>query len=129
MTDYSQAASAKIDLVENYTFDTIPSRGGGLTVEWIYPEFQSLCPLSERHDQGELTIRYSPREKLLESKSVRDYLSLWRNMRIWQEYVTGEIAGALYNAIEPEWLTVEIEWTARGGIYAVTLAERGNSPA
>ncbi|MBP7586016.1 MAG: NADPH-dependent 7-cyano-7-deazaguanine reductase QueF [Spirochaetes bacterium] len=129
MTDYSKASSAPIDTPENYSFDTIPTKARGLEVEWVYPEFQSLCPLSERHDQGTLTIRYSPRAKLLESKSARDYLRLWRNMKIWQEHVTDEIATALYAALDPEWLLVEIEWTARGGIFAKTTARRGEFPS
>jgi len=128
MTDYSQASSAPIEMVENYIFDTIPSRGANIVVTWVYPEFQSLCPLSERHDQGTLTIRYAPRKKLLESKSVREYLRLWRNMKIWQEYVTDEIATALFSSIDPAWLDVEIEWTSRGGIYATTSAKRGEKP-
>jgi 7-cyano-7-deazaguanine reductase len=129
MTDYSKASSAPVEKVEQYEFDTIPSRGNGLEIEWVYPEFQSLCPLSERHDQGTLTVRYRPGAKLLESKSVRDYLRLWRNMRIWQEYVTDEIASALQGALDAEWLVVEIEWTARGGIFARTTAKRGDVPA
>lgn len=129
MTDYSQASSAPVEKVEGYAFDTIPCRGSGLEIEWVYPEFQSLCPLSERHDQGTLTVRYKPKAKLLESKSARDYLRLWRNMRIWQEYVTDEIATALQGALDAEWLVVEIEWTARGGIFARTTAKRGDAPA
>ncbi len=128
MTDYSRASTAAIDKVENYSFDTIPARGANIVVTWVYPEFQSLCPLSERHDQGTLTISYAPKETLLESKSVREYLRLWRNMKIWQEYVTDEIANALFSSIEPAWLDVEIKWTSRGGIYAVTSAKRGNRP-
>lgn len=126
MTDYSRAHEAAIEKVENYSFDTIPSHGKKVEVRWVYPEFQSLCPLSERHDQGTLTIHYVPREHFLESKSVREYLRLWRNKKIWQELVTDEIATALYNAIEPEWLVVEISWAARGGIYATTISRRGN---
>ena len=128
MTDYSKAADAEVEKPENYSFDTIPSHGHGIEIEWTYPEFQSICPISERHDQGTLTIRYRPKFRLLESKSVRDYLRLWRNMRNWQEYITNEIADAFFHAIEPEWLTIEIEWTPRGGIYARTVSRKGNVP-
>lgn len=124
MTDYSRAGEAAVETIKDYSFDTIPTRANNLEIQWVYPEFQSLCPLSERHDQGTLTIRYAPRDKLLESKSVREYLRLWRNKKIWQEHVTDEIASALYAAIEPQWLTVEISWTSRGGIYATTTSHR-----
>jgi len=128
MTDYSNAASAKNQVPQNYKFDTIPSKYKHLVVVWEYPEFQSLCPVSERHDQGTVLIKYKPGKSLLESKSMRDYLSLWRTMQNWQEFITEEIAEAVNNAIEPEWLLVEIRWAPRGGIFARTIASRGNVP-
>ncbi|HON78968.1 MAG TPA: NADPH-dependent 7-cyano-7-deazaguanine reductase QueF [Spirochaetota bacterium] len=125
MTDYSNAASAKTEKPENFVFDSIPVTSHNLVIEWVYPEFQSICPISERHDQGTVTISYKPKDKLLESKSAREYLRSWRNLKCWQEYVTEEIAEALWNAIEPEWLQIEIEWTSRGGIYARTRSTKG----
>jgi NADPH-dependent 7-cyano-7-deazaguanine reductase QueF len=50
---------------------------------------------------------------------------MWRNKRNWQEYITEEIADVLYKSCEPEWLTVVISWSVRGGILAKTTAERG----
>jgi 7-cyano-7-deazaguanine reductase len=98
-------------------------------IEWEYPEFQSLCPVSERHDQGVITIQYKPKEKILESKSVRDYLMMWRNKKNWQEYITEEIANLLYTACEPDWLIVTINWSSRGGIIAKTTSKRGDAPS
>lgn len=126
MTDYSQAGQAPVEVPQNPHFDFIPVRGHRPVIEWTYPEFQSICPLSERHDQGVLTVRYCPKERILESKSMREYLREWRNLRNWQEYVTEEIADALFSSLEPEWLAVTIEWTPRGGIYARTLSRRGD---
>jgi 7-cyano-7-deazaguanine reductase len=128
MTDYSDAASAKTEKPENYRFDTIPAKKHQPVVEWVYPEFQSLCPVSQRHDQGTVTIRYKPGELLLESKSVRNYLMLWRNKENWQEFITEEIAEALFEAVQPEWLTVTIEWAPRGGIFAKTVSRKGVHP-
>jgi len=119
MTDYSKASDAAVEIPNGVTITTFPARGHAPLIELEYPEFQSLCPVSERHDQGVVTIRYKPGDKILEGKSLRDYLMMWRNKRNWQEYITEEIAG------EPEWLTVIINWSARGGILAKTTAERG----
>jgi len=126
MTDYSRASEAGVEIPEGVRLLTFPAREHTPLIEWEYPEFQSLCPVSERHDQGIVTIRYKPREKILESKSVRDYLMMWRNKKNWQEYITEEIAGLLYKTCEPDWLTVTISWTARGGIVAKTTSKRGN---
>ncbi len=126
MTDYSDAASAKTEIPEDYTFDTIPAREHRPIIDWVYPEFQSLCPVSNRHDQGTVKIRYQPQDTILESKSVREYLMLWRNKQNWQEYIAEEIANALFEAVEPLWLVVEIEWAPRGGIFAKTVSQRGD---
>ena len=126
MTDYGKASEADIEIPEEVMLTTLPARGHCPLIEWHYPEFQSLCPVSGRHDQGVIIIRYKPREKILESKSVRDYLMMWRNKKNWQEYITEEIADLLFRSCEPEWLTVTIDWLARGGIAAKTTSVRGN---
>ncbi|MFW6147727.1 MAG: hypothetical protein ACOC6B_04970 [Thermodesulfobacteriota bacterium] len=128
MTDYSKASEAAVETPEEVTFTTIPAKGHTPLIEWEYPEFQSLCPVSERHDQGVVTIRYQPKEKILEAKSVRDYLMMWRNKKNWQEYITQEIADLLYQACEPYWLMVTITWSSRGGIVAKTSVQKGNPP-
>ena len=129
MTDYSKASEVRVEVPEYTDLLAFPARGHAPVIEWKYPEFQSLCPVSERHDQGVVTLRYKPKEKILESKSVRDYLMMWRNKKNWQEYITEEIADLLFSACEPEWLTVSIEWSARGGILATTVSAKGDAPS
>ncbi len=126
MTDYSRSSEVQVETPEDVKITIFPAMGHKPVIEWEYPEFQSLCPVSERHDQGVVVITYIPDKNILESKSVRDYLMMWRNKRNWQEYITGEIAEKLFRACKPEWLKVEIRWSARGGIFARTTAERGS---
>ena len=126
MTDYTKASDAQVETPEAANLLTFPARSHTPVIEWEYPEFQSLCPVSERHDQGIVIIEYKPRDKILESKSVRDYLIMWRNKKNWQEYITEEIAGLLYKTCEPAWLTVTIKWSPRGGIAAKTTARKGD---
>jgi 7-cyano-7-deazaguanine reductase len=126
MTDYSKAGSVKTEKPDNYKFDFLPVSEHSLIVEWTYPEFQSICPISDRHDQGSLKLIYKPKKKLLESKSAREYLRLWRNLHIWQELVTEEIADILYRELSPIGLIIEIDWTPRGGIYARTISRKGD---
>ena len=126
MSDYSKAAEADIEFPEINSIMTFPAKGYSPVIEWKFPEFQSLCPVSGRPDQGVIIMRYKPKEKILESKSIRDYLMMWRNKRNWQEYISEEMAGLFYKSCEPEWLTVTIDWSPRGGIFAKTISERGN---
>lgn len=128
MTDYSKASQAEVEIPEGVQLLIFPAREHTPIIEWEYPEFQSLCPVSQRHDQGVVTIRYKPKKSILEGKSVRDYLVSWRNKKNWQEYITEEIAGILYETCEPDWLTVTIRWASRGGISATTTSRKGNSP-
>ncbi len=125
MTDYSKAQNAVVETPDVREIICFPAKEHTPLIEWEYPEFQSLCPVSDRHDQGVVTIQYKPADRILESKSVRDYLMMWRNKKNWQEYITDEIADILYTASEPEWLTVQIDWASRGGILARTLSRRG----
>lgn len=124
MTDYTKAAKADVEVPEDMELVTIPAGKPISEVELVYPEFSSLCPLSDRHDMGEVTIRYKPHELILETKAIRDYLASWRNIHNWQEYITGEIAERLQKAGGTEWLSVEIVWAPRGGIFTKTTAER-----
>lgn len=126
MTDYTKAHTVRTDKIKNVKLTTFPSRGHQPIVVWEFPEFQCLCPVSKRIDQGIVRIIYKPSTKILESKSVRDYLVMWRDKKIWQEYVTERIADDLFNACEAEWLTVEIKWSPRGGIFARTVARKFN---
>ncbi|MBN2543780.1 hypothetical protein JXI42_13040 [bacterium] len=124
MTDYSKAESARTETPGDFKLVTFPARGNRPVVELEYPEFQSLCPVSGRHDQGTVVIRYKPLKSILEQKSIREYLSKWRNLHNWQEFITEHIAGVIFEALEPEWLTVEISWASRGGILVRTFSER-----
>ena len=71
MTDYSKASEVHVEIPEGVTLLTFPARAHTPVIEWKYPEFQSLCPVSERHDQGVVTIWYKPRKKILEH-SIND---------------------------------------------------------
>ncbi len=123
MTDYSNAPDVKVEKPGDAPFVLIPARDRTPVIELEFPEFQTLCPVSERPDAGHLTIAYLPDESIIESKSLRDYLLAWRNCATWQEYAVEEIKKALVRACKPEWLVVEIEWASRGGIYATVTSE------
>ena len=73
--------------------ETLPNRYAErpFRVEYEHPEFTSICPLTGAPDFGTLTIRYVPKEKLLELKSLRDYLAAFRARPILQEEVVNEV--------------------------------------
>lgn len=88
-------------------------------------EFTSICPRSGQPDFGRVRITYVPKERCLESKSVKFYLWAYRDEPAFCEELTARIADDIVVAIQPQWLEVTLEQTPRGGIGIVVTAERG----
>ena len=76
-------------------------------------------------DFGELTIRYVPDGKLFELKSLRDYLTGFRERRILQEEVVNEVLEQLVADGAPRFVEVEGVFNARGGMTTRVLASAG----
>ena len=95
-------------------------------VELDCPEFTCQCPITGQPDFARLTIRYSPRAHLVESKSLKLYLYSFRNQGTFGEDVVNTIARDLFALLEPRWLEVRGDFLPRGGIAikpSVRLAE------
>ena len=73
-------------------------------------------------------IRYVPGAKLVELKSLRDYLAGYRNRQIFQEEVVNEVLDELVAALEPHWIEVEGSFNARGAITTRVVAQHGREP-
>ena len=103
---------------------TLPNRFGGreYEVELADPEFTSICPLTGAPDFGTVTIRYVPREQLLELKSLRDYLSGFRSREILQEEVVNEVLEEIVASAEPVRVEVEAVFNVRGGLTTRVVA-------
>jgi len=97
-------------------------------VELGAPEFTSVCPMTGAPDFGELTIRYVPDAKLFELKSLRDYLTEFRERRILQEEVVNEVLDRLVADGAPRFVEVEGVFNARGGMTTRVLASAGSLP-
>ena len=110
--------------------ETIDNRfpGRDYLVELEAPEFTSICPLTEAPDYGELTIRYVPDGKLYELKSLRDYLTGFRDRAIFQEEVVNEVLERLVADGSPRFVEVEGVFNARGGMTTRVLASAGEAP-
>ncbi len=80
------------------------------------PEFTSVCPKTGLPDFGALTIRYMPRQRCLELKSLKEYLFTYRNLGIFQENVVNQVLEDVVKACDPVWAVVKGEFRPRGGI-------------
>ena len=97
--------------------------GSGTEVVYETDEFTAVCPWSGLPDFGTVTITYVPDKKLVELKSLKYYLTSYRNVGILQEHAVNRILKDLVKLIKPEWMTVEAEYKERGGIWTRAAAE------
>ncbi len=104
--------------------ETIPNRFAGreYEVELADPEFTSICPLTGAPDFGTITIRYVPAEKLLELKSLRDFLAGFRAREIFQEEVVNEVLDEIVASAAPVRIEVEGVFNVRGGMTTRVVA-------
>ena len=104
--------------------ETLPNRFADreYEVELGDPEFTSICPLTGAPDFGTITIRYVPGEKLLELKSLRDFLGEFRGREILQEEVVNEVLGEIVASAAPVRAEVEGVFNMRGGMTTRVVA-------
>ena len=97
-------------------------------VRFTCPEFTSLCPITGQPDFAHLVIDYVPAESLLESKSLKLFLSAFRNHGAFHEDCTVSIAKRIESAIAPTWLRLGGYWYPRGGIPIDVFYQSGDCP-
>lgn len=91
-----------------------------ITIE--IPEFTSVCPKTGLPDFGTITIRYIPARKVLELKSLKDYILAYRNLGIFYENVVNRILKDIVRACRPKSAVVTGVFNPRGGIRSVVEA-------
>ena len=87
------------------------------------PEFTSMCPKTGLPDFGTIRIRYTPDRTCVELKSLKYYLLEYRDRGIFYEAATNQILDDLVNACGPRRMTVQGDFSARGGITTCVTAE------
>ena len=76
-----------------------PHPGKTYLVRFVCPEFTSLCPLTGQPDFGHLVIDYVPDGTIVESKSLKLFLTAFRNHGAFHEACTVRIAERLVGAL------------------------------
>jgi len=97
-------------------------------VRFTAPEFTSLCPMTGQPDFAHLVIDYVPGEWLVESKSLKLFLTSFRNHGAFHEMCTLEIAKRLIDLLAPAWLRIGGYWYPRGGMPIDVFYQTGPAP-
>lgn len=88
-------------------------------------EFSAVCPYSGLPDYATLRIAYVPAGRCVELKSLKYYMTSYRNVGIYQEHATARFAEDLFAALRPARMTVTTVYNVRGGFEttcSVTLS-------
>lgn len=86
------------------------------------PEFTTLCPKTGQPDFGHIYISYIPRERMVESKSLKLYLFSFRNHGDFHEDCVNIIMKDLVKLMDPKYLEVTGYFMPRGGISIYPFA-------
>jgi len=93
-----------------------PHPDASYVTRFTCPEFTSLCPVTGQPDFAHLVLDYVPEAWLVESKSLKLYLTSFRNHGAFHEGCTVGIGKRLVDELSPRWLRIAGYWFPRGGM-------------
>lgn len=105
-----------------------PHPDSDYVVRFTAPEFTTLCPITGQPDFAHFVIDYCPAKALVESKSLKLYLTSFRNHAAFHEDCTILIAERIVAAIKPKFLRIAGYWYPRGGIPIDVFWQTGKLP-
>src|ERR1700712_4826653 len=97
-------------------------------IRFTAPEFTTLCPITGQPDFAHFVIDYVPGKTIVESKSLKLYLTSYRNVGSFHEATTIAIAKAVIATIRPKYLRIGGYWYPRGGIPIDVFYQYGKLP-
>ena len=110
-----------LDVIEN----EYPDRTTKL--ELAAPEFSCLCPEKpSQPDFATMYIEYVPDEHIIELKSLKLYLTSYRDVEIYHEAATNQILEDLTELISPHWMRITGQFNTRGGITTDVVVDYGD---
>jgi len=105
-----------------------PHRDTDFLVRFTIPEFTSVCPVTGQPDFAHLVLDYVPDAWMVESKSLKLYLTSFRNHGAFHEDCTVAIGRRLVDELAPRWLRIGGYWYPRGGIPIDVFWQTGAPP-
>jgi 7-cyano-7-deazaguanine reductase len=100
-----------------------PRKDRDYAIEFVFPEFTSVCPVTGQPDFATITVRYIPDKLCVEMKSLKLYYFSFRNKGIFYEAATNQILDDLVATLKPRQMTVIGQFAVRGGTAGTVTAE------
>ena len=106
-----------------------PHPDSDYVIRFTAPEFTTLCPITGQPDFAHFVIDYVPGAKIVESKSLKLFLTSFRNAAGFHEDCSLKIGKRIAAAIKPKFIRVAGYWYPRGGIPIDIFWQSGKLPA
>jgi len=112
------------EAIDFAVLEAIPFDYPDSATEVVYEteEFTTVCPWTGLPDFARLVIRYVPHHSLVELKSLKYYLTSYRNVGILQEHTVNRILQDLVQLLEPASMVIEADYKERGGLKTKVVA-------
>jgi len=91
--------------------------GRDYNIQFIFPEWTSLCPKTGQPDFATIEVNYTPNELCIESKSLKLYFFSYRQFGGFMETIINMILDHLVTVCSPRWMQVIGRFNARGGTF------------
>jgi 7-cyano-7-deazaguanine reductase len=108
-----------VEILETFPYEYAGRR---IEVEIVTDEFTAVCPFSGLPDFGTITVKYIPDKLCIELRSLKYYLLSYRQVGIFYEHLVNRIMDDLVKACAPLQMTVEADYTVRGGLKTRAVA-------
>jgi 7-cyano-7-deazaguanine reductase len=105
-----------------------PHPDANYVARFTAPEFTCLCPVTGQPDFAHLVIDYVPKDWLVESKSLKLFLTAFRNHGAFHEDATIAIGKRIVELLEPQFLRIGGYWFPRGGMPIDVFWQTGTLP-
>jgi len=90
--------------------------GNEIWIDFEMPEFTAICPFSDFPDFGTIRLKYVPRTRCIELKSLKLYINSFREVKIFHEHVINVILEDFVAACDPLKVEIEGDFNVRGNI-------------
>lgn len=114
---------ASPEAIDASALETFPYEGPEQEITTETREFSAVCPYSGLPDYALLRIAYVPGDRCIELKSLKYYITSYRNVGIYQEHATARLAEDLQQVLAARRLTVTTIYNVRGGFETTCVVE------
>ena len=91
------------------------------------PEFTCICPKTGLPDFAVISIEYIPAKFCIELKSLKEYMTFYRNVGIFHEHFVNKLMDDFIKACHPRWVKMTVRFNPRGGMTTTVTREYGKT--